>query len=614
MNKDEPILINSETMTNIPIPQETAPEVPTITEVKPIEVAEVKPIEVAEVKPIEVVEVKPIEVAEVKPIEVAEVKPIEVAEVKPIDVAEVKPIEVKSVENTLMEPISVNNSGTYVSKMVEDKINAISKKENVYGVGKVVAVKDFILEVVGLEAVTFNEKVNIENKGVGYVIQMKPTRVSIAVLQKTDKIRVGDSVYQTNELLEGEYSSESFGHVIDLFGNDKLTNKKFSNTMNIPIELETTPIMDRTDVKRPLQTGIAGIDLIYPIGKGQRQLIIGDKKTGKTQICLDTIVNQADKNMICIYVAIGKTKKEVKEIYYDLLKRKANDYTIIITAFYDDLPSILTLTPYFALSVADYYMKNGYDVLVVLDDLKKHADAYRQICLISGKSPGRDAYPADIFYFHSRLLERGCQYKDGGSITILPVMETKSGDITDYISTNIISITDGQIVLSREAFIRGEKPAINYGLSVSRLGGSVQEQSMKVLGASVRQTLLSYLETRAVYELANEDEMSKELQEKLFKGKNILNALLQYKFNPLTKEQIIQRFTEVTQVAGSPAEASQTVAPQPTQAQPAQPQAQTVAPQPTQATVQQPAQAVVQQPSQPAVQQPVQNPVPEIAK
>ena len=255
--------------------------------------------------------------------------------------------------------------------------------------------------------------------------------------------------------------------------------------------------------------------------------------------------------MICIYVAIGKTKKEVKEIYYDLLKKNATSYTIIVTAFYDDYPSILTLTPYFALSIADIYMKSGYDVLVVLDDLKKHADAYREICLISGKAPGRDAYPADIFYFHSRLLEKGCQYKDGGSITILPVMETKSGDITDYISTNVISITDGQIVLSHDSFVRGERPAINYGLSVSRLGGSVQDSDMKELGAKVRRVLLSYLETRDVYELANEDEMSPELQEKLFKGQILLNSLIQYKYSPLTKDEIISRFTQNLEVKKS---------------------------------------------------------------
>lgn len=447
--------------------------------------------------------------------------------------------------NKVEPPTIISSDEEYVSKMVEEKIDSINNHENVYGSGKVVSVRDFIIEVVGLSSVSFNEKVKIEDKGIGYVVQMKPNRVSIAVLSQKDKICVGDSVYQTNELLEGSFSLESFGRVIDIFGNDKLTNKKFSNTISIPIELDTIPIMERTDVSRPLKTGIMGIDLLYPIGKGQRQLIIGDKKTGKTQLCLDTIVNQAGNNVICIYVAIGKTKKEVKEIYYDLLKKKANTYTIIITAFYDDMPSVLTLTPYFALSVADYYMRNSYDVLVVLDDLKKHADAYRQISLISGKAPGRDAYPADIFYFHSRLLERGCQHMNGGSITILPVIETKSGDITDYISTNVISITDGQIVLSRDSFLRGEKPAINYGLSVSRLGGAVQEPDMKKLGSSVRQTLLSYLETRDIYELANKDEMSIELQEKLFVGENILKTLSQYKYSPLTKEQMIQRINSL---------------------------------------------------------------------
>ncbi len=444
--------------------------------------------------------------------------------------------------------ISVNNDDLsaneqYVTRVVEDKVNNIKKMNNIYGVGKVVSIKDYIIEVVGLESVSFNEVVNIDNKGIGYVVALKPNRVSIAVLKKTDNIKIGDSVYQTNDLLEGEFSYESFGRVIDMFGNDRLTNEKFSNTIKVPIEQENVPIMDRTSVNRPLETGIAGIDLIYPIGKGQRQLIIGDKKTGKTQICLDTIANQVNKNMVCIYVAIGKTKREVKEIYYDLIKKNAINYTIIVAAFYDDLPSALTLTPYYALGVANLYMKQRYDVLVVLDDLKKHADAYRQISLMSGKAPGRDAYPADIFYFHSRLLERGCQHKDGGSITILPVMETKSGDITDYISTNIISITDGQIVLSHDAFVKGEKPAINYGLSVSRLGGSVQTPEIRVLGAGIRQTLLSYLETRDVYELANEDDMSAELRTKLFEGREILNALQQYKYSPLTHEQIIAKFS-----------------------------------------------------------------------
>jgi len=447
-------------------------------------------------------------------------------------------------EPAVVQP-SVTNSPeiNYVDKLIDKKIQNMQSGENVFGVGRVTKVKDFIIEVVGISGAAFYEKVNIANKAVGYVTKLETNHAIVAVVSLTEKICVGDVVYQTNEEFMGEFSSESMGKIIDLFGYDKLANKKFSNTSMIPIEEAPTPIMDRTDVKRPLETGIAGIDLIYPIGKGQRQLIVGDKKTGKTQILLDTICNQKNKNVICMYVAIGKTKKEVKEIYYELLKREAAQYTIIVTAFYDDLPPVLYLTPYFAMSVANQFMKQGFDVLVCIDDLSRHALAYREISLISGKSPGRDAYPSDIFYAHSRLLERGCQYKSGASITVLPIIETKGADITDYIATNVISITDGQIVLTSKNFQKGIKPAIDYGLSVSRLGGAVQDPSMKAMGAVVKYKLLSYLETREVYELANVDEMSKELQEKLFEGKKILDALNQYKYSPMTKEQIIEKFS-----------------------------------------------------------------------
>ena len=304
--------------------------------------------------------------------------------------------------------------------------------------------------------------------------------------------------------------------------------------------------MDRTPVNRPMMTGIAGIDLIYPIGRGQRQLIIGDKKTGKTQIALDTIVNQgkimkekSNKNdIICIYIAVGKTKKEIKTIYNELLRRNALSYTMIVAATNDDKTTVQSLIPYVGLSIAEEYMMQKKDVVVVIDDLKSHAESYREISLISNKAPGREAYPADIFFLHSRLLEKGCQHKCGGSITILPIVETKGGDITDYISTNIISITDGQIVLSEKQFKKGQKPAINYGVSVSRLGGAVQTNEMKKLGSSVRLKLLSYLETKEVYELANMDEMSQELREKMKKGKEIEQSLRQNKFSPLSQEEI----------------------------------------------------------------------------
>ena len=442
----------------------------------------------------------------------------------------------------------------YVDKQIDAKIIEINNNDNIYEIGTVVNVRDFIIEVTGINNVMFYEKINIANKALGYVNSINESTVTVAVLRIDAPINVGDMVYSTNTLYTGSYSNSSFGRVIDLFGNDKLSGKKYSDLIDIPIERKTIPIMDRGTVNRPLLTGITGIDLMYPIGRGQRQLIIGDKRTGKTQIGLDTIVNQKGQNVLCFYVAIGKTKKEVKNIYSELMKKGALEYTTIITAFNDELPPVISLIPYFALSVAENYMMDGYDVLVVIDDLKRHAEAYREISLISGKTPGRDAYPADIFYTHSRLLEKGCQHKNGGSITILPIVETKGGDITDYISTNIISITDGQIVLSDKAFQKGEKPAINYGLSVSRLGGAVQEQSMKAVGSVVRRKLLSYLETRSVYELVNMDEMSTELKNQFMEGKIILGNMMQYKFSPKTPQEMMDMFSGIVEVDNTPKE------------------------------------------------------------
>ena len=291
---------------------------------------------------------------------------------------------------------------------------------------------------------------------------------------------------------------------------------------------------------RPLLTGIAGIDLMYPIGRGQRQLIIGDKKTGKTQIALDTICNQAEQNIRCIYVAIGKTKKEIKDIYSQLLRYGAMAYTVIVSALNDDPAPVLRNTPYAALAIARFYLEQGEDVLVVLDDLKRHADVCREIALLMGKTPGRDAYPPDIFFSHSRMLELGCQHQNGGSITILPICETKGGDITDYISTNIISITDGQIVLSAKNFERGQKPAINYGLSVSRLGGAVQSAEMKRAGAPLRRELLAYLEQREVFELANVEEMGESMRRSMQRGGGILKALCQPKFAAKSQEEMLR--------------------------------------------------------------------------
>lgn len=430
---------------------------------------------------------------------------------------------------------------------VDRKVEDIKNNDNIYSVGKVIKVNPYTVIVSGLNDITYYEEVNIADKAKGFVFGIGKNSITISLVEVNSKINPGDEVYSLKKQFKCLFSMDSMGKVIDIFGNDLVAGKRFDNLVEVPIENDPIPIMDRGLVEREFLTGITGIDMLYPIGRGQRQLIIGDKKTGKTQIALDAIVNQKDKNMVCIYVALGKTKKEVKDIYYELTKRGAASYTIIIASFHDELPNRTYLTPYVALSIAESMMLDSYDVLVVIDDLKKHADIYRQISLASKKTPGRDAYPSDIFYAHSKLLEKGCQHKDGGSITILPIVETKSSDITDYISTNIISICDGQLVLSSKNFSKGEKPALNYGLSVSRLGGTVQSPDMKKYGSLVRNKLLEYLEVRDIYELANIDEMGEELQTRMREGKVILEKLKQYKFAPKSKEEMIElyKFLEV---------------------------------------------------------------------
>ncbi len=432
-----------------------------------------------------------------------------------------------------------------MSNVLGRKIRNIKDNINAYTTGEVRMVRGYIVEATGLDNVSYYEKVVVGDENIGYVEAITVDSVLIALTSFNSKISIGDKVISTEAQFSGKFSDSSLGHIIDIFGEDKLTGKYFDSLRTVQIETEAISIMDRTPVERPMLTGIMGIDLMYPIGKGQRQLIVGDKKTGKTQIALDTILNQIEQNMICIYVAIGKTKKEVKNIYGQLLRRGAMEYTMIVAAFNDDGAPVLKATPYTALSIARLYMEQGRDVLVVIDDLKRHADVCREMALLMDKTPGRDAYPPDIFYSHSRMLELGCQHKDGGSITILPICETKSGDITDYISTNIISITDGQIVLSAKNFEKGQKPAINYGLSVSRLGGAVQSPEMKKVGPAIRRELLAYLEQKEVFELANIDEMGDAIKNRMAKGSMIMQSLNQHKFAVKTTEEMLDIVQEI---------------------------------------------------------------------
>lgn len=430
-----------------------------------------------------------------------------------------------------------------IDQLIARKINAIQNNRNVYETGRIINVNNYILEADGLMDAGFYEEVRIEDKAIGYISSINRSSVSIALTKVNEPVYVGDTVIQTKREFHGKFCLNSFGHIIDMFGKDLLSGQYFDELMELEIERKPIPIMERASVKRPFSTGITGIDMIYPIGRGQRQLVIGDKKTGKTQLALDAILNQKDSDMINIYVAIGKTKKEVKEVYAELLRRQAMEHTIILAAFNDECAPVLHNTPYVAMGIAEYFMLHEHkDVFVVIDDLKKHADVYREMSILTGKVPGRDAYPSDIFFVHASLLERGCQHKEGGSITIMPIVETKGGDITEYIASNIISITDGQIVLSQKNFEKGYKPAIDYGLSVSRLGGAVQTKDMKAAGATVRRELLSYLESADVYELANIDEMSPELKRKMVNGKQIRTQLNQYKFSPRTESEMYHLF------------------------------------------------------------------------
>ena len=432
-----------------------------------------------------------------------------------------------------------------ITKIIRSQIKNYENKIEVSETGVVILVGDGIAKASGLEKCMAGELVEFPDGSYGMAQNLEEDTVSIVILGSDQGIKEGDTVKRTGRVVSVPVGEKLIGRVVNALGEPIDGKGSIEAEAYRAIEMPAPGIIERQHVSRPLQTGIKAIDSMIPIGRGQRELIIGDRQTGKTTIATDTILNQKGKNVLCIYVAIGKTKKNVKEVYQNLMARGAMEHTIIMAAFNDEMPPVLFLTPYVAATIAENYMMEGRDVLLVIDDLKRHATVHREISLLAGMVPGREAYPPDVFYIHSRLLERGCQHRTGGSITILPIVETKGGDITGYIPTNIISITDGQIVLSRKNFDKGQKPAIQYGLSVSRLGGAVQDAPVKKLGARVRRALLSYLETREVYEMANMDEMSQEMRDRLKRGAEILKGLNQQKFAPQAPEEFLTKFSQI---------------------------------------------------------------------
>ena len=404
-------------------------------------------------------------------------------------------------------------------------------------VGTVIWVGDGIVTIYGIDNAMYGEIVVFENGIKGMVQDIRRTEIGCILFGKDTGIKEGTKVTRTGKRAGVPVGEEFLGRIINALGAPIDGKGAIKEADYMPVEQEAPSIADRQSVNEPLQTGILSIDSMFPIGKGQRELIIGDRQTGKTSIALDTIINQRGKDVVCIYVAIGQKASTVAKIVSTLEKNDAMDYTIIVASTASDPAPLQYIAPYAGTSMAEYFMHKGKDVLIVYDDLSKHAVAYRTLSLLLGRSPGREAYPGDVFYLHSRLLERSSKLKDslgGGSITALPIIETQAGDVSAYIPTNVISITDGQIYLETEMFNSGFRPAVNAGLSVSRVGGAAQIKAMKKISGSIRIELAQYRELAAFSQFSSD--LDPETKAQLAQGERIREVLKQDNYNPMSVE------------------------------------------------------------------------------
>lgn len=408
--------------------------------------------------------------------------------------------------------------------------------------GQVITVGDGIAKIKGLEHVAYHEIVSFAEGSRGMVVDIQQDQAAAIIFGDDTGIEEGSTVYRSGREAGIPLSDDVLGRVMNPLGQPIDDRGPIKANRYYPVEYSAPSIQDRAPVSRPLETGILAIDSMFPIGKGQRELIIGDRQTGKTAIAIDTILNQKGKNVICIYVSIGQRTSSVARLIDKLRKQGAMDYTIVLAAFAGDPVALQYLAPYSGTSIAEYFMKHGRDVLIVYDDLSKHAVAYRSISLLLERFPGREAYPGDIFYLHSRLLERSAQLslaQGGGSLTALPIVETQSGDISAYIPTNVISITDGQIFLETNLFHAGQRPAINVGLSVSRVGGAAQSPAMKQAAGSLRLLLAQYREMEVFTQFSGDlDQASKD---QLLMGQGIMQVLRQNHDAPLARSQEVVR-------------------------------------------------------------------------
>ena len=410
-----------------------------------------------------------------------------------------------------------------------------------FDAGTVIWVGDGIVTIYGIDNAMYGEIVVFENGVKGMVQDIRKTEIGCILFGRETGIKEGTKVTRTGKRAGIPVGDKYLGRIVDALGAPIDGKGKIETTDYRPIEQEAPGIIDRKSVSEPMETGILSIDSMFPIGRGQRELIIGDRQTGKTSIATDTIINQKGKDVICVYVAIGQKASTVAKIVSILEKNDAMDYTIIVASTASDPAPLQYIAPYSGTSIAEHFMHSGKDVLIVYDDLSKHAVAYRTLSLLLGRSPGREAYPGDVFYLHSRLLERSSRLSDelgGGSITALPIIETQAGDVSAYIPTNVISITDGQIFLESDLFFSGMRPAVNVGLSVSRVGGAAQTKAMKKAAGSVRIDLAQFREMEVFTQFSSDlDEGTKE---QLAYGKGLMELLKQPLCNPLTMaEEVI---------------------------------------------------------------------------
>ncbi|MBI2411131.1 MAG: F0F1 ATP synthase subunit alpha [Candidatus Kerfeldbacteria bacterium] len=430
---------------------------------------------------------------------------------------------------------------------IKQEIAAFKSTVSAEQIGTVIEVGDGIVKAVGLANVKSQEMVEFDNGVRGVVLNLEEGMVGIMVLGDYKGVREEMKVKGLGKILEIPVGDAFVGRVVNPLGQPKDGKGAIESSKNYPIERIAPGVITRKSVHQPMQTGIKSIDAMTPVGRGQRELIIGDRQTGKTAIALDTIINQKGQNMVCIYVAIGQKENKVAQLVAKLEEAGAMEYTIVVSASASEPAAFSYLAPYAGCALGEYFMDQGKDALVIYDDLSKHAVSYRQISLLLRRPPGREAYPGDVFYLHSRLLERAAKLNEehgGGSLTALPVIETQAGDVSAYIPTNVISITDGQIFLEKSLFNKGFRPAINVGISVSRVGGSAQIKAMKRVAGNLRLGMAQYREMEAFAQFGSDlDEATKN---QLERGKRLEELLKQDQYAPLgVAEQVLQIYAAV---------------------------------------------------------------------